>query len=136
MGVLPVVPGHEFAGHVVALGEGVTTFKIGDWVGADPNISCGSCEMCQIGATNLCETLDAVGISLNGSMAEFMAIPAKCVFRLDENIDEIQAPMIEPLSCVLHALERAPDWAGKKRIIFGAGAIGLTATVLAVAEGV
>ncbi len=136
LGVLPVVPGHEFAGHVVALGEGATNFKIGDWVGADPNISCGTCKMCQIGATNLCATLDAVGISINGSMAEFIAIPEKCVFHLDEKIDEIQAPMIEPLSCVLHALERAPGWAGEKMIIFGAGAIGLTATVLAVAEGV
>jgi len=135
MAVLPVVPGHVFAGHIVALGEGVTKFKIGDWVGGDPNISCGSCQMCAIGATNLCDVLDAVGISLNGSMAELMAIPEQCVFLLDERIDEIQAPLIEPLSCVLHALERAPGWVGTKMIIFGAGAIGLTATVVALAEG-
>lgn len=136
LGVLPVVPGHEFGGHVVSLGEGVTEFKVGDWVGADPNMSCGSCDMCLIGATNLCESIDAVGISLNGSMAEFVAVPATSVFHLSDQIDEIQAPLIEPLSCVLHALERAPDWSGKKMIIFGAGAIGLTATVLAVSEGV
>lgn len=135
MATVPIVPGHEFAGHITAVGEGVTQFQVGDWVGADPNYSCGECKMCAIGATNLCEDLVVLGITIAGSMAEYVAAPEDVVVKLDAKITELQGPLIEPLSCVLHALERVPGWSEQKMIIFGAGPIGLIATALAVDEG-
>jgi 2-desacetyl-2-hydroxyethyl bacteriochlorophyllide A dehydrogenase len=134
-GRLPVIPGHEFAGFVSAVGEGVENFAVGDWVGANPNISCGYCKMCTIGATNLCDSLAAAGISLNGSMADFVAVPQSVAIKLSPEISQLQAPLIEPLSCVLHALERSGSWESQKMIIFGAGTIGLIAALLAKAEG-
>lgn len=131
----PLVPGHEFAGHVVDVGKGVVGFKEGDWVGVNPNISCGECSPCLQGATNLCESLRALGISMNGAMAEFVAAPESCTVLLDSKVSEIQGPLVEPLSCVLHALERVPHWHGHDMVIFGAGTIGLVGTVLAKAEG-
>jgi 2-desacetyl-2-hydroxyethyl bacteriochlorophyllide A dehydrogenase len=92
--------------------------------------------MCQIGATNLCENLIVAGITIAGSMAEFVTVPEDVVVRLDGLITALQGPLIEPLSCVLHALDRSPGWAGKNMVIFGAGPIGLIATALAVDEGV
>lgn len=135
LGTIPIIPGHEFAGYVSAIGKGVTRFAVGDWVGADPNVSCGKCSMCEIGATNLCENLAVVGITFPGSMAEYVAVPESTVVKLSESISELQAPLIEPLSCVLHAVERAPGWAGKNMVIFGAGTIGLIAAAVAVDEG-
>lgn len=131
----PVVPGHEFAGHVVEVGPGVNGFQKGDWVGVNPNISCGECELCLQGATNLCDSLKALGISMDGAMAEFVAAPEICTVLLDSKVSEMQGPLVEPLSCVLHALERVPNWNGQHMVIFGAGTIGLVATVLAKAEG-
>ena len=135
-GRFPVVPGHEFAGHVSQVGAGVEEIAEGDYVGVNPNISCGECEWCSIGATNLCEKLLPVGVAVDGSCAEYVAVPQGVVFHLPDSILEAVAPLIEPFSCVLHALERVPGWGEKRLLIFGAGSIGLMGVVLARDEGV
>jgi 2-desacetyl-2-hydroxyethyl bacteriochlorophyllide A dehydrogenase len=134
-GRFPVVPGHEFAGYVTAVGSGVTAFKEGDYVGVNPNISCGECRWCRRGATNLCENILPVGVAVNGSVAEYVAVPARITFSLDNSITHRAAPLIEPFACVLHALERVPDWTDQELVIFGAGSIGLMAVILGRAEG-
>ncbi len=134
-GRFPVVPGHEFAGHVTEVGPGVTGLAEGDYVGVNPNISCGACVWCRRGATNLCVKLLPVGIAVDGSCAERVAVPSRAVFGLHESIEHRAAPLIEPFSCVLHALERAPGWRDEEMIVFGAGSIGLMAIILGRAEG-
>lgn len=134
-GRFPVVPGHEFAGYVTEVGSKVTRFAEGDYVGVNPNISCGECAWCRIDATNLCVDLLPVGIAINGSCAEYVTVPERIVCGLDSAIDHRAAPLIEPFSCVLHAVERAPGWRDAEMILFGAGSIGLMAIVLARAEG-
>jgi 2-desacetyl-2-hydroxyethyl bacteriochlorophyllide A dehydrogenase len=134
-GRFPVVPGHEFAGYVTAVGSAVSAFKEGDYVGVNPNISCGRCKWCLRGATNLCESILPVGVAVNGSVAEYVAVPARITFPLNGSITHRAAPLIEPFACVLHALERVPDWTDQELVIFGAGSIGLMAVILGRAEG-
>jgi 2-desacetyl-2-hydroxyethyl bacteriochlorophyllide A dehydrogenase len=134
-GRFPVVPGHEFAGYVTAVGSEVSAFQEGDYVGVNPNISCGRCKWCLRGATNLCESILPVGVAVNGSVAEYVAVPARITFALSNEIAHRAAPLIEPFACVLHALERVPDWTDQELVIFGAGSIGLMAVVLGRAEG-
>lgn len=134
-GRFPVVPGHEFAGYITEIGPDVTNFADNDYVGVNPNISCGKCTWCRKGATNLCIDLLPVGVAINGSCAEFVAVPEQIVFRLDSAIEHRAAPLIEPFSCVLHALERVPNWRDDEIVVFGAGSIGLMAVILARAEG-
>lgn len=133
-GRFPVIPGHEFAGYVTEVGAGVTGFAEGDYVGVNPNISCGTCRWCLRGATNMCVDIVPVGVAIDGSVAEYVAVPENIVFPLNSAIEHQVAPLIEPFACVLHALERVPDWREQEMIIFGAGSIGLMAVILARAE--
>jgi len=134
-GRYPVVPGHEFAGYIAAVGQGVKGFSEGDYVGVNPNISCGRCALCLRGATNLCVDLLPVGVAVDGSCAELVAVPEGIVHRLSTAISHQAAPLVEPFACVLHALERAPHWGEQEMVVFGAGSIGLMAVILARAEG-
>lgn len=134
-GRFPVVPGHEFAGHVAEVGPGVVGLVEGDYVGVNPNISCTECVWCRRGAPNLCVNLLPVGVAVNGSCAEYVAVPSRIVVPLDAAIEHRAAPLIEPFGCVLHALERAPGWADEEIVVFGAGSIGLMAIILGRAEG-
>ena len=130
-GRYPLVPGHEFAGHITAVGAGVTTFAEGDLVAADPNISCGACRLCRMGAVNLCDHVTALGVNLPGSCAEYVVAPASVVVPLPASLDPGVGALIEPLSCVLNAVERAPGWQDAVMVIVGAGCIGLLATAVA-----
>ena len=73
---LPIVPGHEFAGEVVALGADVTELAVGDRVAVDPSLYCYECHYCRIGRNNLCERWAAIGVTTAGGAAEFAVAPA------------------------------------------------------------
>jgi 2-desacetyl-2-hydroxyethyl bacteriochlorophyllide A dehydrogenase len=133
-GRYPVVPGHEFAGTVLAVGRDVHHVAEGDLVGVDPNISCGRCRWCRIGASNLCRSLEAVGVTRNGACAERVAVPSRITYRLPADIGPAIGALVEPLACVLHALDRAPDLEGRDVTVYGAGSIGLIACALASAR--
>lgn len=133
-GRFPVVPGHEFAGYITEVGAGVLGFAEGDYVGVNPNITCGRCVWCLRGATNMCIDIVPVGVAIDGSVAEYVAVPENIVFPLSSSIEHQVAPLIEPFACVLHALERVPDWRDQEMVIFGAGSIGLMAVILGRAE--
>lgn len=135
-GRFPVIPGHEFAGYITAVGAGIRDLREGDYVGVNPNITCGRCKWCLRGATNLCVNILPVGVAVDGSNAEYVAVPRRIVFPLNTAITHQAAPLIEPFACVLHALERVPDWRQQELVVFGAGSIGLMAVILARAEGV
>lgn len=124
LGDYPVIPGHEFSGVVEAVGESVSRFKPGDRVAVEPNIACDNCLNCLNNRHNFCLNWSAVGVSRPGGMAQYVTAPEKSVFDIGDIPFEYGAFM-EPLSCVLHGVERLdPDLASDIAII-GAGPIGI-----------
>ena len=111
---LPVTPGHEFAGEVVAVGTavdaGVDGVRVGDQVAVDPSLYCGECYFCQRGRGNMCERWQAIGVTATGGAAEYVAAPvANCVV-LPGSIRPVDAALVEPLSCAVHGFDvLAPD---------------------------
>lgn len=124
LGGYPVIPGHEFAGVVDAVGSGVTRFKPGDRVAIEPNIACDNCEACLNNRQNFCLNWQAVGVSRPGGMAQWTTAPEKAVFDIGDLPFEAGA-FVEPLSCVLHGLERLGPEMADKVAILGAGPIGI-----------
>ena len=98
---LPVIPGHEFAGEVVAVGPEVPTdrVRVGDQVAVDPSLHCGECYYCRRGRGNLCENWAAIGVSTAGGAAEFAVTPFANCYLLPDGVSTADAALIEPLSC-------------------------------------
>jgi len=123
LGGYPVIPGHEFAGLIVETGEGVTRFKSGQRVAVEPNIACDNCANCLNNRQNFCLNWQAVGVSLPGGMAEYVIAPEKAIFDIG-NLAFEEGAFVEPLSCVLHGVERAGPELADRVAILGAGPIG------------
>lgn len=128
---LPVTPGHEFAGVVVAVGRGVETLREGDRVAVDPNMPCGTCRMCRRGRPNLCELYSALGVTTAGAAAEYVAAPERCCVRLPDGVDLADAALIEPLSCSVHAFDLLRSRPDDHVLLYGAGTMGLLNLALA-----
>lgn len=124
LGGYPVIPGHEFSGVVEAMGSAVRRFKPGDRVAVEPNIACDNCPACLNNRQNFCENWSAVGVTRPGGMAQCTTAPEKVTFAIGELSFE-QAAFMEPLSCVLHGLERLGPEMADKIAILGAGPIGI-----------
>jgi 2-desacetyl-2-hydroxyethyl bacteriochlorophyllide A dehydrogenase len=124
LGSYPVIPGHEFSGVVEAVGAGVTRFKAGDHVAIEPNISCDNCHACLNNRQNFCEHWNGVGVTLPGGMAEYAVVPEKGVFGIG-SLPFLSGSFVEPLSCVLHGVERARIKLADRVAILGAGPIGI-----------
>lgn len=131
----PVVLGHEYAGEVVEVGEGVTHLKVGDHVTIDPNIYCGECEYCRNGKKQLCESMQAVGVTRNGGFGEYSLVPGSQAFRLDPKVPFEAGAMAEPVACCLHGIDLAGIRPGSTVCIVGGGAIGLIMLQLAKLSG-
>src|SRR4051794_8882191 len=109
----PLVMGHEAAGEITEVGPSVQGWKRGDRVTMDSMVSCGSCWHCRRGESNLCEHRRVLGVSCGeyrrqGAFAEYVAVPARILYRLPESLSFDQAAMAEPVSIAVHALERTP----------------------------
>jgi len=125
MSDFPLIPGHEFGGTIVEVGKGVTDFKVGERVAVDPNLYCGGCYFCRNQQGNHCLNWEGVGITRSGGFAQYVAAPAKACYLLPDSLTDSQAAFIEPLACVVHALNRLRVWPGSEALIFGAGPMGL-----------
>jgi 2-desacetyl-2-hydroxyethyl bacteriochlorophyllide A dehydrogenase len=125
MSDFPVIPGHEFGGVIVEVGKAVTDFQSGERVAVDPNLYCGHCYFCRNEQANHCLNWQGVGITRQGSFAQYVAAPAKACYHVPDHLTDGQAAFIEPLSCVVHALNRFRVWPGDEVLIFGAGPMGL-----------
>lgn len=121
----PTLFGHEAAGEIVALGAGVTRWKIGDRVVANNSAPCMKCFFCQHQEYSLCQNL----IFNNGTFAQYLEIPAPIVehnlLPIDDDLAYELAAMTEPLACVLHGVARSNVKPGKRVVLLGDGAIGL-----------
>lgn len=132
---LPVTPGHEFAGEVVALGTDVSELSVGDQVAVDPSLPCGECYYCRRGRGNLCERWAAIGVSTAGGAAEFAIAPVANCFRLPQGGATADAALIEPLSCAVRGFDVLQPQMGDGFLIYGAGTMGLLMMELAKRAG-
>lgn len=123
-GTYPIVPGHEFSGVVTEVGPEVRNFKVGDRVSVEPNLSCGVCYDCLSNRQHFCENTQAVGVTRSGGMANYVTAPEKGVFPIGDLSFE-EAAFMEPLSCVLHGIERVNPVLADRVLLIGAGPIGL-----------
>jgi 2-desacetyl-2-hydroxyethyl bacteriochlorophyllide A dehydrogenase len=132
---LPIIPGHEFAGEVVAVGTDVTELSPGARVAVDPSLYCFECHYCRIGRNNLCERFGALGVTVSGGAAEFVTVPvANCVV-LPEHVRTADAALIEPLSCAVRGYDVLRSQLGAHVLIYGAGTMGLMMLELAKRTG-
>src|SRR5256714_3077300 len=133
--VPPAVFGHELAGDIIALGEGVSQFSVGQRVVAANSAPCNSCFFCQRGLENLCEDL----LFNNGAYAEYIRIPARIVerntYEIPAEVSYQDAALVEPLACVLRGLEETGIRPGDSVAIIGLGPIGLMFVRLAKVYG-
>lgn len=132
----PRVIGHELAGIVESIPEdNPKGIKVGDKVILDPYLYCGSCYPCSIGRTNCCTSLNVLGVHVDGGMAEYFCHPADMLVKMPEDMDWVDAAMVEPLTISLHGIHRGGLKAGEYCAIIGAGPIGLLAGMIAQAYG-
>lgn len=132
----PMQLGHEFAGVVVELGEGVTDLRIGDRVVVEPYIVCGRCDACQQGRYNVCATLGFVGLSGGGGgFSRYVVAERRWVHPLGELGTDVGA-LVEPLAVAYHAVRLSGVQPGQTGLVFGAGPIGLVTAASLRAVGV
>src|SRR5579872_7106624 len=130
----PLIPGHEFCGNVVALGDEVTSVKEGDFVSAEMHVACGKCLLCRTGEAHICQNVKIIGVDADGAFAEFVVIPESNIWKLDPAIPQEYASILDPLGNAVHTV-LAGEIAAKTVAITGAGPIGLFSIAVARAVG-
>jgi len=123
---LPTVPGHEIAGKVVEIGNGVTKFKVGDRVGVSPLLeSCMKCQYCLEGKENLCESMDVLGESLKGGYSEYVTASEDFAIKVPDTMKpEYAAPLFCAGVTAYKAVKASEPSKNKKVGIFGIGGVG------------
>ncbi|MEV8181832.1 zinc-dependent alcohol dehydrogenase family protein [Specibacter sp. NPDC078692] len=131
----PIIPGHEFAGEVVAMGTGVHDLAIGDRVAINPSYICYDCRYCRRGQNNMCEVGGGYGTSFNGGSAEFCVVRSSYCRKLPEHVSTKDASLIEPLSCAIRGYDIVKGQMGSNVLIYGSGTMGLMMMELAKRAG-
>lgn len=139
---LPFIQGHEWAGTVAALGEGVTGLQVGDRVAAENHHGCGTCPNCRRGRYNLCEAARSpgqayklYGHSAQGAFAEYAARPAALLHKLPEAVSFEEGTIVNQGALGLHAIRRCRIEPGDTVAVIGPGLVGLITVQLAKAVG-
>ena len=136
----PIIMGHEAAGTIREVGPGVTGWRAGDRVTFDSTVWCGTCDVCRHGRVNLCATGGGCwacrlrSIGSDGAFAELVAVPARILHRLPDEVSDVQGALVEPLAVALHAVARAGDVI-ERPVVVGAGFIGLLLVQALAARG-
>jgi L-iditol 2-dehydrogenase len=131
----PQVWGHEYAGTVVGVGEGVSLCQVGDRVTVVPWVGCGKCFYCRNGIENFCTGKATIYDSGSGAWAEYSLVPEAAVYKIPDDMTFEVASLSEPLSCCLHAVDRARIQSGSSVCVIGAGPMGLLLVALVKASG-
>lgn len=136
----PRILGHEFSGVIAQVGIHVKHYKEGMRVGIAPNMGCGICKFCQQGDYHLCENYKALGVHMDGGMAEYVRIPENAVkfgnvMEIPDQLTFEEAAIIEPLSCVYNGFTKCPVSPGDDVLIIGAGPIGIMQALFAKLSG-
>jgi L-iditol 2-dehydrogenase len=126
----PLVMGHEAAGVIDRTGRAVQRFKAGDRVTFDSTVSCGTCEFCRRGHINLCDNRTVLGVSCgdyrrHGAFAEYVAVPARILYKLPDTLPFERAALIEAVSIAVHAVSRHLPGPDESVVVVGAGMIGV-----------
>jgi len=134
------VMGHEAAGVIAEVGEGVSRFAVGDRVTFDSTVYCGACNYCLSGQINLCDNRQVVGVSTPdfrraGAFAEFVTVPEHIIYKLPDELSFAEAAMLEAVSVALHAVAVSDLKGGETVLVLGAGMIGLLILQAARAAG-
>ncbi|GKU83288.1 erythritol/L-threitol dehydrogenase [Niallia sp. NCCP-28] len=124
----PMIPGHEFIGRVVAVGDKVEGYKVGERVISEQIVPCWDCRFCKRGQYWMCEKHDLYGFqnNVNGGMAEYMKFTKEAInYHVPEELPIEKAILIEPYACSFHAVQRAKIQLGDVVVLAGAGTLGL-----------
>ncbi len=115
--------GHEYVGTIAEMGVGVTGFKIGERVTGEGHIACGQCRNCRRGRQHICENTVGIGVTRNGSFAEYVVVPATNVMRMHPSIPDEMLAIMDPFGNATHT---ALSWSliGEDVLVTGAGLIG------------
>jgi len=121
---LPMIPGHEFSGHIETLGADVTGLHEGQAVVVDMNIGCMRCYWCRRNEILNCPEMQQIGITMDGAFAEYIAVPSHRVIPVPNDISIATLALTEPLACVIRAARKAQITFGESVVVIGAGPIG------------
>lgn len=121
----PLIMGHEGAGVVEGLGQGVTNLKVGDKVSLNPIWGCGQCGNCLDGAPNMCTSWTHLGITRDGTFAEYVVVPAFTAFKVPDSVSMTNAACVEPINLAVRTFEHLKPQLAETVAIVGPGAIGL-----------
>jgi len=135
---LPHIPGHEPAGVVAAVGEGVTEVRVGQRVVPHLFVTCGTCDYCRSGRDAQCNAVKGIlGVLMPGALAEYFTIPAANLFSLPDSIPFAVGGLIaDAVLTALHATRRAGLRVGETAVVLGAGGVGQCLIQILVAAGV
>ncbi|CAN5557113.1 2,3-butanediol dehydrogenase [soil metagenome] len=122
---LPLTMGHEFAGVITDVGEGVTGWAEGDRVAVEPIYRCGHCASCSAGNYNICAQIGFHGLMSDGGMAEYSVVPTSMLHKLPDNVSLQLGALVEPMSVAYHAATLGDTLPGDTAMVFGAGPIGI-----------
>jgi len=122
---IPMIMGHEGAGAIAGVGQGVRHLKEGDKVGLNPLWGCGQCPHCVNGNPNMCQSWRHLGITCDGTFAEYRVVPSFVACKLPDGISMIDAAVLEPITLAVRTLEHVKPQLGDTVAIIGPGSIGL-----------
>jgi L-iditol 2-dehydrogenase len=126
----PIIMGHEAAGEIASVGSEVQAFETGDRVTFDSTVYCGQCPYCVAGDIHLCDNRRVLGVSCeeyrqHGAFAEYVAVPARILYRLPDAVDFERAALVEPTSIAFHAVHRMKIQLADTAVVVGTGMVGL-----------
>jgi threonine 3-dehydrogenase len=130
----PLIMGHEFCGDIVAVGEDVTTVKVGDFVSAESHIVCGVCDLCRTGNAHICRSTKIIGVDRDGCFAEYVALPAENAWIDPPDMPAEIAVLQENFGNAVHTALATPLVA-RKVLMTGCGPVGLMTILVARAAG-
>jgi 2-desacetyl-2-hydroxyethyl bacteriochlorophyllide A dehydrogenase len=131
----PRVIGHEIVGEIIAVGDLVTNWLVGNRVIIDPVISCGKCYQCNIERQNVCRNLKVRSVHVDGGYQEYIVVPQESIYRIPDNIPWEEAILIEPFTVAEQVCSRAEITSDDLVFIMGAGPVGLSILKMAKLRG-